>query len=94
MDLRFTWDPVKAAANLRKHRISFSEAMTAFADPLSISVPDPDHTSAGEERWLLIGRTERQRLVIVVHLERADVIRLISARLASRSERKTYEEEA
>ncbi len=94
MDLRFTWDPAKAAANMRKHRISFPEAVTAFGDPLSISVPDPDHSSVGEERGLLIGRTERQRLVVVVHLEGADVIRLISARLATRPERKTYEEEA
>ncbi len=93
MDFRFTWDPAKAAANIRKHRVSFSEAMTAFADPLSISIPDPDH-SVGEARWLLIGRSERQHLVVVVHIERGDLIRLISARLASRSERKTYEEEA
>jgi uncharacterized DUF497 family protein len=67
--------------------------MTAFADPRSISIPDPDH-SVGEERWLLIGQSERHRLLVVVHTERRDLIRLISARLATRSERKTYEEES
>jgi uncharacterized protein len=93
MDFRFTWDLAKAAINLRKHRVSFPEAVTAFADPRSISVPDPDH-SVGEERWLLIGQSERRRLIVVVHTERGDLIRLISARLATRSERKTYEEES
>ena len=93
MDFRFTWDPAKAAINFRKHRVSFPEAVTAFADPQSISIRDPDH-SVGEERWLLIGQTERHRLVVAVHTERGDLIRLISARLATRSERKTYEEEA
>jgi len=93
MDFRFTWDPTKAAINLRKHRVSFLEALTAFADPRSVSVPDPDH-SVGEERWLLIGQSERHRLLVIIHTERGDLIRLISARLATRSERKTYEEES
>jgi uncharacterized DUF497 family protein len=93
MDLHFTWNSAKAATNLRKHGVSFPEAMTAFTDPRSISIPDPDH-SIDEERWLLIGRSERQRLVIVAHTERSDTIRLINARLATRSERTTYEEEA
>lgn len=91
MSLRFTWDPAKAAANLRKHGISFMEASTAFADPLSITIPDPDH-SAGEERFVLIGRSDRQHLVVVAHVERGDLIRIISARPANRRERKTYEE--
>jgi uncharacterized protein len=93
MSLRFTWDPAKAAANLRKHGISFMEASTAFADPLSITIPDPDH-SVGEERFVLIGLSDRQHLVVVAHAERSDLIRIISARPANRHERKTYEEEA
>ena len=93
MSLQFTWDPKKAAANLRKHRVGFPEAATAFADPLSITIPDPDH-SVGEARFVLIGQSDRHRLVVVAHVERGDLIRIISARLASRHERKTYEEEA
>jgi len=92
MGLRFTWDHRKAAANRRKHGVSFEEAATAFGDPLSLTVPDPDH-SAGEERFVLLGRSVGQRLLVVVHLERADdEYRIISARLATRSERRQYEE--
>ena len=92
MALRFTWDPAKAAANRRKHGIDFPEAATAFGDPLSLTVADPDH-SEGEERYLLLGRSERDRLLVVVHVERAgDEIRLISARPATRRERRQYEE--
>ena len=94
MAMRFSWDPRKAAANHRKHGVSFEEASTAFADPLSVTVPDPDH-SEDESRFLLVGRSTRERLVVVVHAERgAAEIRLISARLASRSERHQYEEDA
>jgi uncharacterized DUF497 family protein len=93
MSLRFTWDPKKAAANLRKHRVGFPEAATAFADPLSITISDPDH-SIGEERFILIGQSDRRRLVVVAHVERGELIRLISARPATRRERATYEEEA
>jgi uncharacterized protein len=82
-----------AAANLRKHRVGFPEAATAFADPLSITIPDPDH-SVGEARYILIGQSDRRRLVVVAHVERGDLIRIISARLAGRHERNTYEEEA
>jgi len=92
MALRFSWDPAKAASNLRKHRISFAEGATAFGDPLSITVPDPDH-SAGEQRYVLIGFTERGRLVVVAHVERGDEIRIINARFPTRRERKTYEED-
>jgi hypothetical protein len=66
---------------------------TAFADPHSITIPDPDH-SAGEDRFVLIGRSAVQRLLVVVHLERGERIRLISARLAARRERRTYEEDS
>jgi uncharacterized protein len=93
MDLRFTWDPRKAAANLRKHRVGFPEAATAFADPLSITIVDPDH-SIEEERFILIGQSERGRLVVAAHTERGDLIRIISARLPTRAERDIYEEEA
>jgi hypothetical protein len=89
-DFSFPWDPAKAAANLRKHGVGFPEAITAFADPLSITIPDADH-SRGEERFLLIGLSDRARLLVVAHRELPDQIRFISARLATRAERKTYE---
>jgi len=90
--LRFVWDRDKAAANLRKHGVGFDEAATAFGDPLSLTVPDPDH-SIGEERWLLLGVSVAGRLLVVAHTERVDEIRLISARAATRRERETYEED-
>ncbi|MHB8837752.1 MAG: BrnT family toxin [Gemmatimonadaceae bacterium] len=93
MALRFSWDPRKAARNVRKHGISFDEASTAFADPLSITIPDPDH-STSEGRFLLVGLSLRHRLLVVIHAERNESdIRLISARLASRRERRIYEED-
>jgi len=93
MGMRFTWDPRKASANARKHGVSFEEASTAFGDPLSITVPDPDHSS-DETRFLLIGRSTRERVLVVVHAERGESdIRLISARPAGRRERRIYEEE-
>jgi len=90
--LQFVWDREKAAANLRKHGVDFEEAATAFGDPLSITIPDPDH-SAGEERWLLVGENGAGRLLVVAYTERANEIRLITARAATRRERQTYEEE-
>jgi uncharacterized DUF497 family protein len=94
MGLRFTWDPRKASANLRKHGVSFDEATTAFADPLSIIIPDPDH-SDDETRFILVGQSLSQRILVVIHAERSEaVIRLVSARLASRRERHIYEEDA
>jgi uncharacterized DUF497 family protein len=94
MALRFTWDPRKAAANKRKHGIDFAEAATAFGDPLSLTIPDPDHSEA-EDRFLLVGRSVLERLLVVVHVERAtDDIRIISARRASRRERVQYEEDS
>lgn len=92
MALRFSWDAGKAAANLRKHGIEFVESTTAFDDPLSITVPDPDH-SIGEERYLLVGATARGRLVVVAHLDEGEEIRIISARDATPQERKAYEED-
>lgn len=88
---RFEWDANKAASNERKHGVSFNEASTVFGDPLSITIADPDH-SAEEARFVMIGASARQRLLVVVHTARGDRIRLISARAASGRERKEYEE--
>lgn len=92
MGLLFEWDPKKAAANLRKHGVGFKEASSAFGDPLSIAVPDPDH-SGGEERLLLLGMSLRRRLLVVSHTIRGARIRIISAREATNQERRDYEEE-
>lgn len=91
MGLKFEWDKRKAAANLKKHGVSFEEAATAFGDPLSLTIPDPDH-SIEEDRYLLVGVTSRRNLVVVAHTERNDTIRIISARPATAGERKNYEE--
>jgi uncharacterized protein len=88
--MRFEWDSGKAAENVRKHRISFGEAATAFFDPLSMTVPDPDH-SVGERRFITMGASSGGRLLVVSHTERGSTLRIISARLASASERKRYE---
>ena len=89
--MTFEWDTRKAALNIRKHGISFDEASTAFGDLRSITIPDPYH-SIEEERFILLGRSFRGRLVVVVHTETADRIRMISARKATRAERRKYEE--
>ena len=91
MSLAFEWNPEKAAANALKHGVRFEEAATAFADPLSVTISDPDH-SVGEARYILIGRSLVSRMLVVVHLERGARVRLISARLATRRERRVYEE--
>lgn len=91
MSLAFDWDPEKAATNAQKHGVRFEEAATAFADPLSVTISDPDH-SIGEARYILIGRSLVSRMLVVVHLERGARVRLISARLATRRERRVYEE--
>jgi uncharacterized DUF497 family protein len=88
--MRFEWDGEKAAENLRKHRVSFDEAATAFFDPLSMTVPDPDH-SVAERRFITMGASSGGRLLVVAHTERGSTLRIISARLASASERKRYE---
>jgi len=88
----FEWDPEKAARNLSKHKVSFSEAATVIEDPLSLTIPDPDH-SEEENRLITLGTSARGRLLMVAHVERGDRLRLISARMLTRSERKTYEEE-
>ena len=92
MGFSLEWDPEKAARNLVSHRISFPEAQTAFVDPLAVDVPDPNHSFA-EERFVLIGHSYRQRLLVVVYTEVVETIRIISAREATRRERRMYEEE-
>ena len=91
-DIIFEWDPTKDAANRRKHGIGFAEATSVFGDPLSITIPDPDH-GIGEERFIIVGMSEIQKLLIVVHTVRGQRIRLISARAATRNETHSYEED-
>jgi uncharacterized DUF497 family protein len=89
--MTFGWDPEKAAANLRKHGVSFSEASSVFLDALGVTGSDPDH-SVGEHRLITFGVSSQGRLLVVSHTERGDVIRIISARVSTRSERKIYEQ--
>jgi uncharacterized protein len=89
--MRFEWDPEKARRNLAKHGVSFDEASSAFADPLSLTINDPDH-SQGEHRLLLLGETYSGKMVVIAHLATDETVRIISARLAERHERRTYEE--
>jgi len=91
--LLFEWDPNKAKENLETHGISFDEASTVFRDILSLVIHDPLH-SEEEDRFVLIGSSHRNRLLVIVHTERSNNIRLISARKASKKERKQYEENA
>ena len=90
MNVQFEWDPEKAEANLRKHGVAFTEAATVFFDPLSLTVPDPLHSEA-EDRFVVTGLSQSQRHLVVVHVDRGDRIRIISARLATAAERKRYE---
>ena len=90
MSFRFEWDEEKALENLRKHGISFSEASTVFADPLSRTIPDPLHSEA-EERLIIVGESGLQHTLVVVHTYHGEIIRLISARNATARERKEYE---
>ena len=91
MPLNFQWDENKARTNLEKHGVSFAEAATVFGDALSLTIPDPTH-SQREERFIILGMSHQRKLLVVVHTERGDSIRLISARPASRRERKSHEE--
>ncbi len=88
----FAWDPHKAEVNLRKHRVSFTEAGTVFGDDLAITVPDPDHSN-DEDRYITIGWSKRRRLLMVSHTDRGNRIRIISARELTNAEQKEYEEE-
>ena len=92
MGYTFEWDPEKADSNIQKHGVSFDEASTVFGDPLSLLMPDPDH-SADEQRYVVLGVSAQQKLLVVAFAERPPNTRLISARRATRAERKRYEEE-
>lgn len=87
----YEWDPKKARANLRKHRVSFEEAATVFLNPFAVTYPDPDHS--GEEiREITIGLSAKHRVVFLAHTRRGDRTRLICGRKATKRERKQYEE--
>jgi uncharacterized protein len=90
--MKFEWDDNKAVSNLSKHGVSFDEAKTVFDDPLYVDFYDPDH-SDDEERYLIVGESNRGRLLIVSYTERKDSIRVISAREVTKSEREAYEED-
>lgn len=89
--MEFEWDEAKAAANERKHGVTFPEAATAFADPLAAIFPDPEH-SADEDREILVGHSERLRLLVISFTERPPNIRVISARAATLTERRNHED--
>lgn len=88
--MKFQWNPYKAVSNAEKHGVSFEEAVTVFGDLLAVTISDPDH-SDGEIRLLTTGLSRSQRLLVVSHTERDGEVRLISARLATRQERRSYE---
>jgi len=92
MGLTFEWDGVKAELNDAKHGVTFEEASTAFGDPFSLTRADPRH-SDDEQRFILVGTTTRDRLVVVAHAVRGENVRIISARAATFNERRIYEEE-
>lgn len=91
-ELEFTWNPAKAAANKRKHRVSFGEAQTVFYDDEALLLDDPDHSET-EDRFILLGLSGSLRVLLVVHSyeDRDDTIRIISARKATPTERLTYD---
>ena len=91
MEYRFVWNPAKAASNRRKHGVAFEEAATVFGDPLARIHDEPDH-SPQERREILVGHSKRDRLLLVSFTERDGMIRIISARTATRHEREDYEE--
>ena len=86
----FDWDPAKAASNLHKHGVPFEEAATVFDDPLSLTIPDPDH-SENEERFVTTGQSNTGKLLVVCHCDREGKIRIISSRHATPHERLDYE---
>jgi uncharacterized protein len=89
--MEFEWDPDKAMGNLRKHKVSFSEAATVFGDFLGVTAADPDH-SVDKHRFITVGLSSSGRLLIVSHADRSGRIRIVSARKLNRNERKAYEE--
>jgi hypothetical protein len=93
MSLDFEWDRRKATANVRRHGVAFEEAATVFADTRSITIHDPDHSVGGEDRFITVGRSAHRRVLVVVHCDRGERSRLISAREATARERNAYHEE-
>jgi len=93
MALLFEWDPLRATSNATTHGVTFAEASTEFQDALSVTIGDPLH-SCDEDRFVLIGHSHRNRLLVVVHKERGERIRIISARPATATERRVHEEDA
>ena len=91
MNLRFEWDAHKALTNQVKHGLSFEEAMSVFTDPLARIFDDPDH-SVAESREIIVGLSQKQRLLVVCFTERSDTVRIFSARKATKWERQDYEE--
>ncbi|MEY4617589.1 MAG: hypothetical protein RJB66_2549 [Pseudomonadota bacterium] len=90
--LKFEWDPVKAKSNRKKHGVTFAEASSCFYDPMHILINDPD-SAADEDRLILIGASSKSQILVVVHVDiSGDTIRIISARKATKAERKQYEE--
>ena len=89
--MRFEWDRRKVLRNLKKHGVGFDEAATVFYDPLSVTFEDPDHSS-DEERLITVGFSLHRRLLVISHVERGSVIRIISARTATAHERRKHEE--
>ena len=92
MGYQFEWDAAKASSNAKKHRVGFEEASTVFGDPLAVLKSDPDH-SVREMRYLLLGASSTGRLLVVAFAERPPRTRIISARRATRAERRQYEQE-
>ena len=90
--MKFDWDPEKDSENVKKHGVEFTEAATVFADPLSITVRDPDH-SESEDRFIIVGYSNRFRPLMVSHSDRGGRTRIISARPLTSAERHDYEEE-
>lgn len=90
--MRFEWDDSKARTNAVKHKITFEEAATVWTDPFALIAPDPEHSEEEEREWI-IGTSHRERVVVVVHVERGESIRIISARKATPQERRLYEQE-
>lgn len=89
--MEFEWDPKKAEINEQKHGVAFQEGATVFGDPLAITFADPDH-SVNEQRYITFGLSRHKRLLVVSHADRGNKIRIISARLMTRKERRIYEE--
>jgi len=92
MKISFQWDDKKSKSNQRKHGITFEDAATVFGDSLSLTVPDPAHTRPSEARFITIGQSRQGKIIVVIHCDREEEIRIISAREAASGERNDYEE--